>query len=150
MNDEPKSFLRKYWFIIAIIFIAIIGTGITVIIEQRNDEREREKQEQKKKEQNQYSEEELLEQKNIHEGRKPPMTKEELAKANTALEAGIFIEDEENDFIDLPEGLQGDGRPDSQDPLPLPFADIKSVRIGADETYIYLKYEFYGTFPDEL
>lgn len=49
----------------------------------------------------------------------------------------------------MPGGLQGDGRPDNQNPERLEYTDLKKVYIGADTEYIYVKYEFYGNFPNE-
>lgn len=75
----------------------------------------------------------------------------ELELANEALSKGVRIEDPENDFYKFPKGsIQGDGRPDNTNPYPLNFTDLKSFSIGADENYIYIKYEFYGKFPNKI
>jgi hypothetical protein len=80
----------------------------------------------------------------------PPrsFTDEELAAANLALENGIKIEDPENDFFKFPPNhYQPDGRLDNDNPYPLSFTDLRSVTIGADDTYLYVKYQFWGEFP---
>jgi len=74
----------------------------------------------------------------------------ELEAAHSALSQGIKIDDPENDFYQFPVGsVQGDGRPDNPDPYPIPFTDLKSLALGADEQNLYVKFEYWGEFPLE-
>jgi len=75
----------------------------------------------------------------------------ELQKANEALAKGFKIEDSRGDFYKFPEGsVEGDGRPDNSNPYPLGYTDLKSFTIGADEKYVYMKYEYWDKFPGTL
>jgi len=78
-------------------------------------------------------------------------TTDELQAANIALKNGIIIEDPENDFYPIPHGTiqKEDNRPDNSDPYPIPWTDLKSVNIGADKNYLYVKSTFWGQFPNE-
>jgi hypothetical protein len=75
---------------------------------------------------------------------------DELKAAETALTQGITITDPQNDWALISEGVQGDGRKDNGKPYPIAFTDIKSVTLGADSLYLYLKYEFYAMLPEKL
>lgn len=70
----------------------------------------------------------------------------ELSKAQDALSYGVTIEDESAGFFPL-SGKEEDGRDNNEDPYPLPFVDFKSITLGADDQYLYIKEEFYGEFP---
>jgi hypothetical protein len=81
------------------------------------------------------------------------MTPEELKKAELSLATGIIINDGQNDFFQLTGELkpdEEDGRYDNFRPYPLPYTDVKNVSVGADNTYIYFKFLFYGNFPKEI
>jgi hypothetical protein len=74
----------------------------------------------------------------------------QLAAANTELANGIKIEDPKNDWVKFPEGtMQPDGRPDNSNPYPLGWTDLKSLSMGADSQFLYVKFEFWDTFPSE-
>ncbi len=60
------------------------------------------------------------------------MTEEQLSQATAVLEQGIYLEDEQNDFYRVIDGFG------------LPQFDLKSVTLGSDEMYLYVKYELYG------
>ncbi len=79
-----------------------------------------------------------------------PFTAAQLEHAELALSQGIHIEDPTDDFFQVPPGsVQPDGRPDNPDPYPLPYTDVRSLSVGADEQYLYIKYQFWGEFPLE-
>ena len=75
---------------------------------------------------------------------------DELKAAETALAQGITITDLQNHWALINEGVQADGRKDNGKPYPIAFTDIKSVTLGADGHYMYLKYEFYDVLPEKL
>ena len=61
-------------------------------------------------------------------------TSAELQAAEKALQNGVKIDDQQNDFYKIPPGtVQPDGRPDNPNPYPLPWTDFRSVNFGADE-----------------
>lgn len=69
-------------------------------------------------------------------------SEEDLKKANTALIKGITIADELNDFVPMT------GRKlNNSNPYDLPYLDLKSISMGADKDYLYVKYESAGNFP---
>lgn len=77
-------------------------------------------------------------------------TDAELAAANLALANGIKIDDPQNDWYKFPPGsVQPDGRPDNSNPYPLGWTEFRSVSVGADENYIYFKFQFWDVFPKE-
>jgi len=74
----------------------------------------------------------------------------QLQQANLALSSGITIEDPENDFYHFPENsVQPGGKPDNPDPYPFSYTDLRSLTVGADQDYLYTKFQFWGQFPDE-
>jgi len=150
VNDQPeKSFLKRYWWIIVILFLIILGVVITVSTINGQNEKKAQDEEQKVKVAQREKEDQAT--KDMQEGRKPPMTTEEVSKANEALALGISIDDLQNDYVKVKPGtIQPDGRPDNSSPWPTPFTDMKNTQIGADETYLYVKYTFYGIFPTEM
>jgi hypothetical protein len=78
------------------------------------------------------------------------MSDTELKQANLAISKGIKIDDPENDFYHPPTGsVQADGRPDNPNPYPIPFTDFKSLMVGADEQFLYVKLEYWGEFPKQ-
>jgi len=142
--------LKKYWWIFVIVFTVLVIFVSVVVISNVNHARDREKESQKAQEIAAQEQKQLQIEKDNREGRKPPLTSEELAIANTALGAGISIDDGQNDFAKMSSALQPDGRPDNVNPWPLPYTDLKNVQIGADNNYLYAKYQFYGLFPNDL
>lgn len=74
----------------------------------------------------------------------------ELEKAEEAFTKGIKIDDPQNDFYKFPpNSIQPDGRPDNSNSYPLLYTDLKSLSVGADNNYIYFKFEFWGEFPED-
>jgi hypothetical protein len=137
------------WGIGAAIVALILGA---VAFSDRQDKlAEQQKQVQKIQEEREKQAGLEREMKDVHEGRKPPMTAEELALAEAALAKGISIDDGQNDYAKVAPGtIQPDGRPDNPNPWPLPFTDLKNAKIGADEKYLYVKYTFWGKFPEKM
>ncbi len=142
----------KIIIIVSSIIFVIIGSLSAVIIKNNIDQKKAdEKEAQKRKAEMIRLKEEEKKYKNIHEGRRPPMTEEELTIALQALANGITIADAQNDYAEVKEGvIQGDGRPDNPRPWAMPFTDLKNVTVGADDEYIYVKYQFYAVIPSEL
>ena len=138
--------IKKYWWLILIIIIVLIISYIVIsnIINKNNDnKKEKEKLELERQRQ---ADEDRRNEELLH----PKLTKAELTKAYNSFENGIEIDDPKWDFVKMPGGLQGDGRPDNQNPERLAYTDLKKVYIGADTEYIFVKYEFYGNFPKEV
>lgn len=75
-------------------------------------------------------------------------TASQLIAAQDALAKGISMADGADDYVRFPAGsIQPDGRPDNDHPYPLPYTDLKSVSIGADAGYLYVRWQFQGKFP---
>jgi hypothetical protein len=144
-----KEGLRWVKWVIAVLFLIIIGVVVAGFTINGQNEKRAQDEEQKAKISQIQEEDQVA--KDIREGRKPPMTADEVAKAETALFTGISIDDPQNDYLKTKPGtIQPDGRPDNSNPWPIQFTDVKKAQIGADETNLYVKYTFYGTFPNEM
>jgi hypothetical protein len=74
----------------------------------------------------------------------------ELKAAEAALAKGITIADPQNDWAPISEGVQPDGRMDNGNPYPISFTDVKSVTLGADSQYFYVKVDLYGIIPADV
>jgi len=82
------------------------------------------------------------------DGQGRAFTASELKAAESALAGGIKIDDPQHDWFQFPPGsIQPDGRPDNPDPYPYGWTDLRSVRVGADQQYIYFKFQFWDEFP---
>lgn len=77
------------------------------------------------------------------------MNSEELRKAEIALENGIKIEDEQNDFFIETEENPKEKNYNNPKPYQLPYLDYKSFQMGADGENIYFKHQLYGIIPTE-
>ena len=73
-----------------------------------------------------------------------------IERAEDAFAKGIVLDDPENDWYMFPEGSRQWDKPDNPAPYPLSYTDLKQVKIGADEEYLYVKFIFYGNFPDKM
>jgi len=71
-------------------------------------------------------------------------------RAEDAFAKGITIDDPENDWYRFPEGSRQWDKPDNPNPYPLSYTDLKQVKLGADEEYLYVKFVFYGNFPGKM
>jgi hypothetical protein len=79
-----------------------------------------------------------------------PFTEKQLEAGNLALQDGIKIDDPQNDYFKFPlHHFQPDGRPDNDNPYPLNYTDLRSLSIGADQDYLYVKFQFWGEFPEK-
>ncbi|HOZ54086.1 MAG TPA: hypothetical protein PKY25_02010 [Bacilli bacterium] len=144
--EKVKLLFKKYWWVLLIVIIIIIVSYIIISIyidKKIEDKKEQDKIVFERRRQEEEKRRKLAE---LY----PEMSKKEIEKANNAFNNGIFIDDPEHDFVKMPEGLQGDGKPDNQNPEKLPYTDLKKVYIGADNKYVYVKYEFYGNFPKDI
>ena len=140
-TKPPKSFFKRFWWIFLIILVIIIFIFIIT------------KNEQNKNNLNQFQKDNNQTDNETMDKGEPPreFTKEELKLAETALNKGIKIEDPQNDWYRFPNNsIQPDGRPDNPNPYPFEYTDLKSVSLGADEKYLYIKYEFWGVFPNKM
>jgi len=150
LRGTGQSFSSRFWLITVVIIVLLAGT-VVFFTTSTNKAREEDERKQNEKEKNSQTQVDSQEMKDIREGRKPPMTSDELAKAEAAFTAGISIDDLQNDYVKVGPGtIQADGRPDNSSPWPVPFTDLKKAQIGADETYLYTKYTFYDIFPTEM
>ncbi|HOZ89103.1 MAG TPA: hypothetical protein PK737_02600 [Bacilli bacterium] len=123
---------RKFWLII-IIALAII----LVVIGKINDRKNK-----------QYFTRQGFAINQVKDDSAKPFSDDELTAADTALNNGIKINDPKEDWYPVAKGTkQPDGRYDNPAPYPLPWTDIKSLTIGADHKYLYVKFEFWGAFP---
>lgn len=95
---------------------------------------------------------ELLEKEKLNNKGEIPkkFTSTMLRRANDAFSKGIILNDPENDWYLPPEGTMQWDKPDNPKPYPLPFTDFKSVSLGADEEYLYVKFNYYGEFPKAM
>lgn len=73
-----------------------------------------------------------------------------LNQANTALDLGITIPDPENDEISIgeKESSEKGEKPNNPDPYREPYLDMKSIAVGIDDEYLYVKVTYYGIIPD--
>lgn len=136
-----NKFPRKFWLIFAIAFLSIAGIFL-ITKENSNNTRSKESE---------TSNGQVI----VSGGVKTKndearaFTQEELMAAENALENGVRIEDSEDDFHTVPEFTYqpGETRPDNSNPYPIGWTDLRSVSFGADETYIYFKFQFWDLFP---
>lgn len=140
---------RRFWWLIIILIIGLVILGVVLKKDNKNRAEkdvdggpkvEESNVDKKKSDKNDFK----------STGETKPFTASQLTAANQALSTGIKIDDPENDWVKFPEGsMQPDGRPDNSNPYPLPWTDFKSLNVGADEEYLYVKFEFWGNFPEK-
>lgn len=94
--------------------------------------------------------EEYMKNKEIKKASSLPFTPQQLQKAEEALSTGITIEDPQNDWYLPKEGTMQWDKPDNSNPYSLGYTDLKSLNIGADEKYLYVKFIFYDVFPEKM
>lgn len=136
--QKKSTFLKRFWWV----GLLMIVTSVVIIVFMSNSN-------------NKQGITPLNDEVNIQENNKNDVyswatkfSDAELEAANAALSQGIKINDPENDFYHPPIGsVQADGRPDNPNPYPIPFTDLKSLTVGADAQYIYVKLEHWGEFP---
>lgn len=140
--------LKKYWWILLILFLFIISIIIFLTVQNEiNRNIEIEKQIQKQNEIEALKENDKKQNENLTK----KMTSEQLSYANTLLSSGIVIDDDENDFaIPKGEGTDAIGRPDNHSPYPLGWNDIKRITFNSDNNTFYIRYDFYGEIPEEM
>lgn len=73
-------------------------------------------------------------------------TAKQVSTTEDILEKGTYLEDERNDFVPM-EGKEASGELNNPNPYPLPHLDIKGLTLAADDTFLYIKEEFWGKFP---
>jgi hypothetical protein len=78
---------------------------------------------------------------------------DEIVKAEKALSLGVTIQDDKDDFVIMGTNKEkaNDFDKDVNNPSPyrLPFLDVKSVSVGADEKYLYYKITFFEKIPSK-
>lgn len=146
-KTHPPINRKNYWILIGIIPTLLLSALMVYIIVRNSSQNEESTiiptQEEMKKDQDGY---EIVD----PYWWSSKLTDQELVDASEALSTGIKINDDQNDFYHPPEGtIQPDGMPDNPNPFPIPFTDLKSVSIGADDENLYIKYEYGGVFPDQ-
>lgn len=77
------------------------------------------------------------------------MGKSEISKAEAAFAKGIEVTDAQHDFVMMGTNKEEVQSTDTNNasPYDVPYLDIKSAQLGADEQNIYYKVSFYGQFP---
>ncbi|MFA6082171.1 MAG: hypothetical protein WC773_02000 [Patescibacteria group bacterium] len=70
-----------------------------------------------------------------------------VTNAENALANGISINDERDDFVIMSSNKEELNAEDNPSPYRLDYFDIKSVSVGADDQYLYIKTTFFGTIP---
>jgi len=147
-QQKPKRvFFKRFWWAGLICLILLISlVGFLVSLNQTEKKRNAEKEQQKQAQINKERAKENQGYKYIE----PTMTEAELAKASLALKNGVSIDDPANDFAIPPVGVDADGKSDNQKPYSLGWNDIKKVTFGADNENFYIRYDFYGMFPNSM
>lgn len=131
---------KKKWIIIISSILLIIILGIFIFSKSlASDNSQKENQDNEKSDNK------------VDKGEIPKaFTKAMLKRADDAFSNGISFDDPENDwYLPEPGTMQWD-KPDNPAPYPLPFTDLKSVSLGADEEYLYVKLVYYGEFPKKM
>ncbi len=138
---QKKSFLKSWWFwVILILLIGIILLGITAYSGHKNDEERFPKTKEGVNINRDYKSNDQTK----------AFTDEEMKAAGAALAAGITVEDQQNDWIKIQAAKEADGRANNPNAYPLSWTDWKSVSLGADQTYLYVKYRFWENLPKAL
>ncbi|MFA5031194.1 MAG: hypothetical protein WC495_06440 [Patescibacteria group bacterium] len=145
MGQQKKSFLRTFWWL-ALVFIIVVVIGVTIWSEKVGT---------------------LDKEKNLNgiinnnipvegtgdpnkTGKTLPFMEAQLTAAETALASGIKIEDPKDDFFIYTNFRTTDTyRGNNTSPYPMPFTDLKSVSVGADSKYLYLRFEYWGPLPND-
>lgn len=123
--------MRRFWWVGLTIFVVAV-VGISAISAHSNKVKEEQRQIEKAKKL-----------KSIQGAQKAApkddlsMTPKELAKAQQALAQGIYIRDQEHDFSLVEKGFD------------LPIFDLKSVTIGVDHDYLFLKFQLFQNFNEQ-
>ncbi len=146
-----KRFSKRFWWIWAILGIGVIILGMIIYSGFKDNQSDTTKdgiQTDGGKDYQTYMTKDGIQIDSGKDGLLRPFTDTQLAAANLAIAKGIKIEDPQYDWYKFPIGsMQPDGRPDNPEPYPLPWTDFRSVSVGADQNYIYFKFQFWGEFP---
>lgn len=153
-SSLKEPIFKRWWFWLVILILLVIF--VVCLRGFLKDKRAAKEQNNNKIIEHQKKTEEKPQEKKKNEGdfvavgETKTFSAEQLAAANTALNNGIKIDDPQNDWYKVAEGTkQSDGRPDNPNPYPLGWTDLKSLNIGADQNYIYIKFIFWDRFPDK-
>lgn len=145
MINLITNFLKRYWWIILIISLILLSLIVFSTIKKGRSNEDISKE---KKDTGQISdgEKQALDKLDTV----AIMTQDELNTALEALNKGIKIDDESNDFYvekDTAGNKEGYNNPE---PYNLPFLDYKSFQMGADQENLYIKHEVQGPFPTDV
>jgi len=78
----------------------------------------------------------------------PKMDEQMLRNAETTINAGITIQDQQDDIVSLQGKIEKEtGQSNNPQSYTSPYLDIKSISVGADEKYIYFKVQYWGPIP---
>ena len=137
LKQKPKYF-KRFWWVWIVLGIGILSFAVVTYNAIKHDQS-----------QPKTKEGTVISTGKDRQGR--GFTDAELAAADKALANGIRIEDPQNDWYRFPPGsMQPDGRPDNSNPYPLGWTDFRSVSVGADENYLYFKFQFWDIFPQKV
>ena len=78
----------------------------------------------------------------------PKMDGQMLQDAEIAVSSGIAIEDAQNDFVSLQGKVEKEtGEKNNPQSYASSYLDVKSIRVGADDEYLYFKVQYWGQIP---
>jgi uncharacterized protein YpmB len=149
--EQPKeSLIKRFWWVFAVTAAVLAILGAVLFISQANHKKDEQKQAQK--EADKKTEEVKNSEQQNYAYKEPTMTAAELTKANTALAAGIYIDDPANDFAVVPTAAKPglDGKVDNPKAYQLIWNDVKKVTLGADQENMYVRYDFFGIIPEKM
>jgi hypothetical protein len=155
---QPKiQFIKRFWWIFTILGIGLLVFAFAAIKGHFHDielQKQYDKQNYQNEQQNHPQEQEITNGQVVvndygTSARGEPtkaFNSSHLIAMENALSKGVKIEDAQNDWITTPDTLP-EGEIDNENPYPLPWTDIRSVSFGADDEYMYFKFQFWGNFP---
>ncbi|MFA5070308.1 MAG: hypothetical protein WC528_03420 [Patescibacteria group bacterium] len=148
MDTQPKkSFFKKFWWLISIIIIIVVVFMGATFRDKKNGDSDKEKNLYKVINNNTPVDGSGDPKKT---GRTLPFSAAQLTAADAAFASGIKIEDPEDDFFIYTHNRTTDTyRGNNTSPYPMPFTDLKSLSVGADNQYMYLKFEYWGKLPTD-
>lgn len=79
----------------------------------------------------------------------PKMDEQMLRNAETAISAGITIQDQQNDIVSLRGKEDEPGKFNNPQSYTSPYLDVKSISVGVDDQYLYYKVQYWGQIPNK-
>lgn len=144
--DQRKSFLKRFWWLGLAVILAVVVIGVSIGTKKNGSP-------DKEKNLNGTTNNDVPVEGSgdpNKTGKTLPFTEDQLRVAETALASGIKIEDPKDDFYIYTHYRTTDTyRGNNISPYPMPFTDLKSLSVGADSKYLYLKFEYWGILPND-